>query len=162
MGDPALFFTHLHLEGKAPYFSMPRHKVLAKVKQEKSVTRVIPLAPETVTALRELRRINPGEYVFYCQWGLPWGKMIIFSRMKSLKAKAGLAESPFTFKHLRNIGPNVADELDLPLQRIDGFLGHSIKSMASHYMRAEKSASQYQALVDEIAKRYFQPPTKKG
>jgi len=158
-----LKWENLCLVGKAPHFNMVRHKVLWKVRNAKSVQRIIPLAAETVAELKriEAKRDPEVPYVFARHY-VAWTKKVVVGLINRLKEAAGLTGSPWSYKHLRNVGPNLADELDLPLQRIDGFLGHCIPTMASRYMRAEKSASQFQELVDEIAKRYFQPPTKKG
>ena len=149
-----LKWEHLNLNAEAPHFSMVRHKVLWRVRKPNSVKRATPLAKATVEAVRELRKSNKGDYVFYSDHGTPWSSKVICDTVNSLKARAGLAESPYSFKHLRNIRSNVGDDIDMPTQRIHGFLGHSVPTEAKSYgVGSRKKVCQYQTLVSEMEKR---------
>jgi integrase len=143
------------------------HVRLARIKKGRG-KRCHPLAKETLKALTDYRGdLSPaasadGQFAFLNQGKINRNKPVspngIADSLETYRSQAGVS-AEWTFKHLRNIGPNVRLRMKLPIDEEWAFLGHTQKlGEAQKYEFQEPE--RLSALVNAIAKDYFSKPSK--
>jgi integrase len=139
------------------------HVRLARVKKGKG-KRCHPLAPQTIQALKSYRESLPsakaadGVCAFLNIHGestcnRPMDRHAISDDFEDYRKAAGVGKE-WSFKHVRNIGPNVRVALKLPIDEEWAFLGQTRKlGEAQKYEFQEPH--RLKKLVTAIAKRYL-------
>lgn len=146
-------WSNLRLDERVPHLDLPRQKVMHSV--GKAIERRIPLLPEVVAELRTWRAVEPGSdgRVFRTTQGTPVSKNRISQLVGRMLDDAGL-ERDFTFKHLRNVGPTLASDNDLPEEKIQRFLGHRPANVSNRY-KGLKKPEYLEPVVELIRQQYF-------
>ncbi|MEE9293398.1 MAG: hypothetical protein V3W34_00325 [Phycisphaerae bacterium] len=138
-----------------PYVDLPRYKSARKV--GKPVERRIPLLPSTVKALEALARVNQSQHVFKSDNGSALKPTTCPKEFEKFCQAAGV--EGWTFKHLRNVGSNVADEHDLSSRVIDRFHGRVLKGVKRAYLVKSRKPEYLIPLVNLIGAEYLDGET---
>jgi Phage integrase family len=138
-------------ENGLTYAHLPRTKSVKKIGQP--VDRRIPMLPSTIQALRALAKFNNGSYIFKNDHGGPLNPSSCSKEFEKFCKGAGVSD--WTFKHLRNVGSNLADEHDLSSRMIDRFHGRVIKGAKKSYLVKTRKPEYLISLVNLIGAEHF-------
>jgi len=121
------------LDEPLPHMDFPRQKVERQVGY--AVPRLTPLLPFTVDALRRWLEFEPpvgAPTLFRNARRNRYRSSDLNRALKRLKQEAGV-DGPWTFKHLRNIGPSLRKAAKLPKEMSDAMLGHVTEGTSAFY-----------------------------
>ncbi len=148
-----LRWSHLKLDAGTPHLDFARRKVAHSA--GKPIERRIPLSPEVVRELEGWRAADSpkDDLVFHSARGTGFRADLISKAFARLRSEAELG-ADFDFRHLRNVGPSLASENDLPEEKIQHFLGHTPANTSARYKGAKKP-EYLKPMVDLIGENYF-------
>lgn len=146
-----LTHEHIKMQGKLTYVDLPRTK--SSKLSGQVVNRRIPLLPSTLKTLNLLKPLNNSDHVFITDKGLPMSASRS-TEWRTFSNNAGVTD--WNFKHLRNIGSNLADENGLDSRVINRFHGRVIGGAIGSYLEQSLKPDYLIQLVNIIGREYFE------
>ena len=163
-----LRWSNIILDAELPNVNLPRTK--SKWKTGVAVPRRIPLLPATVQALQAWRHYEkPNEYVFRSAKRGPWVYDKLSRAFRNIRLASDYVEKEpdcwldgdqkkgdiWSFKHLRNIPGNVAQEAGLEEWIAGAVLGHVPSTLVGKRYTDDSKPEMLLPLIEAIGSRYL-------